>query len=94
MIIAVDFDGTLCINGKPNINLIRSLMQRQRMGDEIILWTCREGKPLIEAVSFLRKYGFMPKFVNCNTRTAIKKIGHDSRKVYADVYLDDKNCRL
>ena len=94
MIIAVDFDGTLCLDGKPNITLIRSLMQRQKMRDEIVLWTCREGKTLMEAVSFLRKYGFVPNSVNCNTRTAIQKMGHDSRKVYADVYLDDKNCRL
>ena len=94
MIIAVDFDGTLCIDGKPNINLIRSLIQQQKMGDQVILWTCREGKSLMEAVSFLRKYGFMPNSVNNNIPAAIKMMGHDSRKVYADVYLDDKNYRL
>lgn len=94
MIIAVDFDGTLCIEGKPNVELIRSLIQHQAKGNQIILWTCREGKSLMDAVSFLRKYGFHPNCVNQNTPSAIRMMGHDSRKVYADVYLDDKNYRL
>ena len=90
----MDYDGTLYIDGKPNINLIRTLIQRQKYGDEIILWTCREGNSLREAVTYLRKYGFIPNCINCNTPTAIRIMGHDSRKVYADVYLDDKNYRL
>lgn len=91
MIYAVDFDGTLCIDGRPNERLIRFLQIRQRMGDTVILWTCRDGKRLTEAVAFLHNNGFVPNLVNVNSPAAIRMLGHDPRKVYADVYIDDKN---
>ncbi len=94
MIIAVDFDGTLMIDKKPNIPLIRGLKARQRNGDTVILWTCREGKSLAEAVRFLRSCGFIPNYVNQNAPQAVQMLGHDSRKVFADVYIDDKGSRL
>jgi len=94
MIIAVDFDGTLCIDKKPNLNLIHSLIKQQRNGNQVILWTCREGKSLKEAVDFLRNHGFIPTYINQNVPVAIRMMKHDSRKVYADVYIDDKNIRL
>lgn len=54
-IIAVDFDGTLCHGnwpdiGEPNIRLINKLLKLQRKGYKIILWTCREGEPLHQAI--------------------------------------------
>ena len=91
MIIAVDFDGTLMIKGQPNLSLIGMLKANQNRGNVIILWTCREGKSLREALMFLNKHGFRPNYVNCNCPQGIKKMGHDSRKVYADLYIDDKN---
>lgn len=60
------------------------------MGDTVILWTCREGRRLAEAVAFLRNNGLVPNFVNANCPQGIRRMGHDSRKVYADVYIDDK----
>lgn len=93
MIIAVDFDGTLQIGNKANATLINSLKTSQRQGNTIILWTCREGKRLQEAVAFLNQNGFMPNYINCNSIEGIKMMGHDSRKVYADIYIDDKNAR-
>ncbi len=55
VIIAVDFDGTLCHGnwpdiGEPNIRLINKLLKLQRKGYKIILWTCREGEPLHQAI--------------------------------------------
>jgi hydroxymethylpyrimidine pyrophosphatase-like HAD family hydrolase len=90
MIIAVDFDGTLQINKKPNLQLMAKLKSAQRRGGIVILWTCREGKSLREAVEFLYNNGFSPNYINCNCPQALKKMGHDSRKIYADVYIDDK----
>ena len=54
MIIAVDFDGTLCFDewpgiGAPNNALIKFLKERKLRGDQLILWTCRSGKELEEA---------------------------------------------
>lgn len=98
MIIAVDFDGCLAkkVNGKlvPNRGLITSLKQRQASGAVVILWTCREGRTLNEALAFLRTCGFVPNFVNRNCPEGIRKLGHDSRKVYADLYLDDKGVKI
>ena len=92
MIIAVDFDGTLQLPDKaPNLRLISSLVNAQRKGNTVILWTCREGKTLIEALEFLRAYGFIPNLVNQNAPQTVKMLGQDPRKVYADIYIDDKN---
>ena len=92
MIIAVDFDGTLQdAKQSPNYALIKRLKYSQSQGNTVILWTCREGKTLLDALAFLKVYGFRLNFVNCNCPEGIKKLGHDSRKVYADVYIDDKS---
>lgn len=92
MIIAVDFDGTLQLkDGSANTTLINRLKSNQARKDIVILWTCREGKTLIEALTFLKMNGFVPNLVNCNHIDSIRMLGHDSRKIYADVYIDDKN---
>ena len=59
MIIAVDFDGTLCMDaypaiGEPNSRLIRLLRKKQELGDRLILWTCRADEKLEEALSWSR----------------------------------------
>lgn len=94
MIIAVDFDGTLQFaDGKPNQELISRLIAEQKRGNIVILWSCREGKRLQEALFFLQKNGFRPNLVNQNSPQAIAMLGHDPRKIYADVYIDDKGIR-
>ena len=90
MIIAVDYDGTLVTRGVPNRALISQLRHRQKTGDIVILWTCRERKSLQEAVAELRGFGLIPNYINCNCPQAIRMLGHDPRKIYADVYIDDK----
>ena len=91
MIIAVDFDGTLKVQGKPNMKLINCLREHQARGDTISLWSCREGTRLKEAVVYLQKHGLFPNLVNRNHPDAIRMMGHDSRKIYADLYIDNKN---
>ena len=94
MIIAVDFDGTLQFaDGRPNQELIARLNTEQRKRNTVILWTCREGKRLQEALFFLQKNGFRPNLVNQNSPQAIKMLGRDPRKIYADIYIDDKGIR-
>ena len=58
-IIAVDFDGTLCLNnypeiGKPIMPNIRKVKQFQREGCILILWTCRRGKELAEVIEWCK----------------------------------------
>lgn len=90
MIIAVDFDGTLEIKGKPNHELIQNLIIAQRKGNIVILWTCRQGKSLMDAVRFLNKEGFSPNLINENAPEAIRMLRGNPRKIYADIYIDDK----
>lgn len=94
MIIAVDFDGTLCTNqypqiGAPNKKLFQILINKQKAGDVIILNTCRHGVLLEQAINFCNTNKLNFDYVNCNTEAGIEKYG-DCRKIGADVYIDDK----
>lgn len=96
-IIAVDFDGTLCSDcypqmGIPNLHLIQMLKTLQKEGCQIILWSCRCGERLEEAVRWCRQFGLIFDRINENVEEIIEKYGSDSRKIYADVYIDDKAC--
>lgn len=93
MIIAVDYDGTLERNGMMNRALISRLKAAQRNGDAVILWTCREGKSLMDALRALKSSGFVPNAVNENAPEGIRRLGYNSRKILADVYIDDKAAR-
>lgn len=93
MIIAVDYDGTLEISGEMNLFLINRLKSQQKKGVIVILWTCRDGKRLVEALNNLRSAGFSPNLVNENAPQSIKQLGYNPRKVLADIYIDDKNAQ-
>lgn len=95
MIIAVDFDGTLCENkypqiGEPNELLIALILNRQKNGDKFILWTCRQGRYLSEAVRWCEERHLYFDAINKNLSERISSFGSDSRKVSADEYWDDK----
>jgi len=94
-IFAVDFDGTLSFGkwpetGKPNRDLFDYLIQQKTEGARIILFTCRTRDRLTEAVEYCRKYGLEFDAVNENLPELIELYGEDTRKIEADVYIDDK----
>lgn len=96
-IIAVDFDGTLCSEcypgiGIPNLPLIYLLIRLRQQGKKVILWTCRCGEPLEEAKEWCRALGLEFDAVNENVAETFEKYGTESRKISADVYIDDKAC--
>lgn len=96
MIIAVDFDGTLCQNrwpriGKANQPVIDWLIIQHQKGIKLILWTMREGKLLDEAVEWCRSHGLTFDSANDNLAEVKARYGNNPRKVYADYYLDDHN---
>lgn len=95
VIYAVDFDGTLCESiypgiGEPNTELICHLIKRKSQGNKIILWTCREGQRLREAVEWCKSYGLEFDAVNENLPEMILWHGNDCRKIFYDVLIDDK----
>lgn len=96
---AVDFDGTLNLAdkypslGEPNTELFDFLKQRKQFGDKIILYTCREGKLLEDAVRYCRIQGMEFDAINDNIRENVLRWGN-SRKIFADYYIDDKNMEF
>ena len=96
MILAVDFDGTLCADsypeiGKANAELIEELKRRQSRGDKLILWTCRAEHFLDDAVVWCKNHGLYFDAVNDNVPETVELWGHDSRKISADIYIDDRS---
>ena len=93
-VIACDFDGTLVSNawpeiGTPNHEVIKAMIQEREIGNKVILWTCREGKMLRDAVEFCADHGLYFDAVNKNLPERIAKHGTDPRKIGADEYIDD-----
>lgn len=94
-IYAIDFDGTLCVEdfpriGEPKLLVIAYVKQLKAQGHKLILWTCRGGRYLQEAVDFCASHGIIFDAVNENLPERVAMYDHDSRKIGADVYIDDK----
>jgi hypothetical protein len=98
-IMAIDFDGTLVEEGEPYPNFgevipysIRCLRWLQNHGVKLILWTCREGKALEKALAMFDSINFTFNAVNDNINDpAISNITFTCRKIYADVYIDNRS---
>ena len=60
------------------------------MGHTIIIATCREGDFQEEAKEALDMEGVHYDYFNENCPERIKKYGWDSRKIGADIYIEDK----
>jgi len=102
--IAVDFDMTLsmnegnfpeCANPSEGFEVLKEF---QNLGGKVILWTCREEEPLQMAIDFCKKQGLEFDAINEQLPEQIqigKMHGHKctSRKLFADLYIDDKDPR-
>lgn len=102
MILAVDYDCTIvdgCFPaaGVPKEGAVAVLRALVARGDKLILWTCREDHPkhigkryLTDAVNVCARHGIELHSVN---ETRIEDEFRDAvgRKVYADMYIDDRN---
>lgn len=98
MIFATDFDGTLCENkfpdiGKPNIKLINYLIAERKSGNEVILYTMREGYILDKAIEWCKNYGLKFDSVNDNIPRMKEFYKNNPRKIFANVYIDDHNLK-
>jgi len=96
MKIAVDFDGTIVEHrfpaiGDPRPMAFDVLKALQKEGHSLILWSNREGKRLEEAVEFCRQRGLEFYSVNSDYPHESWSGSGVSRKLIADVYIDDKN---
>ena len=94
-VVAVDFDGTLAVTQFPEIikpipEMIRVCRKKKENGDILILWTCRAGKDLEDAVEWCRGQGLVFDHVNENVPEHVEFFGNDSRKIWAHEYIEDK----
>lgn len=96
MVIAVDFDGTIVEHRYPEIGreipfAIETLKKLIEDRHRLVLWTVREGKLLDEAVEYCRKRGVEFYAVNGNYQEEKHGNSDFTRKINADVFIDDKN---
>ncbi len=96
MIIAVDFDGTIVKHKYPEIGepipfAIETLLRLQEKGHKLILWSVREGELLDDAVAYCRAKGL--EFYAVNRNYPEEETDHKaySRKLQADMFIDDRN---
>jgi hypothetical protein len=97
MTIAVDFDGTIVEHRYPQIGeeipfAIETLKMLIKDRHRLILWSVREGELLDEAVEWCRQRGVEFYAVNRDYPEEEKeKNNHFSRKLKADLFIDDRN---
>lgn len=95
MIIAVDFDGTIVEHRYPEIgkpipfafDVLRRLIDEGQ--HTLILWSVREDELLEEAVQFCADNGV--RFYAANKNYPEEKVEEASRKLNADIFIDDRN---
>ena len=96
MIIAVDFDGTIVEHRYPRIGeeipfAIDTLKLLQQEKHRWILWSVREGTLLEEAVEWCKARGLEFYAVNKDYPEEQKSHQGFSRKLKADLFIDDRN---
>ena len=94
MVIAVDFDGTIVEHEYPKIGraipfAIETLLQLQKEGHILLMWTVRDGDLLQEAVNYCEKKG--RKFYAANKNHPDEDVSTASRKLNAEMFIDDRN---
>ena len=98
-ILAIDFDGTIrkCKRATdkgyelmPHCRevLTKLFFEEYRM----ILWTCRSKAWLEDVIAFLQKEDILDLF-ECINENVKELVWWDTRKIYADAYIDDLNLQ-
>ena len=96
MTIAVDFDGTIVENRYPEIGdermfateTLKMLIQDRH---RLILWTCREGRLLDDAINWCKERGVEFWAINKDfPEENVTKNQQFSRKIKADLFIDDR----
>lgn len=93
--IAIDFDGCLCDNaypaiGAPHWGVIARAKMEQEAGAGLILWTCREGQLLQEAVAACESWGLHFDAINESLPSWIAAFNNAPPQGGASEYWDDR----
>lgn len=90
--------------GKPRTWMIEKAIEWRKRGHKVILWTCREdvlptdyspywpvGNYLTDAIEWCKEQGLEFDAHNQNIEELVNPKAKLSRKILADVYIDDKS---
>lgn len=96
MIIAIDFDGTIVRDMYPGIGIMQPYAKQvinriHAEGHYIIIWSCRTGNMLLDAVNYLLASGICFDRVNDHEPDNASRYDGVGKKIHADIYIDDKN---
>jgi hydroxymethylpyrimidine pyrophosphatase-like HAD family hydrolase len=91
----IDFDGTIAYDAYPKIGGLipgakETMKQIKKLGGTIIIWTCRNNEAAIEARKFLEDNDIPFDYFNESIPEHINEYNGDTRKVFADCYIDDR----
>lgn len=94
-VLAIDFDDTIAVQGYPECGKLikgakKVINKLYDEGHHIIIWTCRMEEPAAKAIEFLKKNGIKYHTFNDHAAYIKEHYGNDTRKIFADVYIDDK----
>lgn len=96
MLLAIDFDGTICKKAWPDIGepvpgAIAAVKALALDGHKLLLWTCRQDKNLMAARLWLNEHGIGHLFLafNENDPERTSQYNNDSRKLGFDLCIDD-----
>jgi predicted mannosyl-3-phosphoglycerate phosphatase (HAD superfamily) len=96
LVIAIDFDGTIVEESYPQLGKLRKGAKKyiNKLYDDghiIIINTCRSGVHQNAAFKMLIGLDVSFDLMNENHPSVIAQYHNDSRKISADLYIDDKN---
>lgn len=94
--LAIDFDGTVVDDAYPGVGAAKifafeTLLKLQSEGYRLILWTYRSGQALQDAIDFCKKNGLEFYAVNSSFEGEVFDSETQSRKIDADLFIDDRN---
>jgi hypothetical protein len=94
-VLSIDFDETIVNSNYPVIHSLKENAKEyiNRLYDEgyyIIIWTCRSKDEKQNAANFLRKEGVKFHCINKHHPYFLKLFKGNTRKILADLYIDDK----
>jgi len=98
-ILAIDFDGTIrkakraTDKGYELMPHCKQVLEQLWIEDfRLILWTCRSFDMLEDVIIFLKKHNIL-KYFECINENVIDIVWWNTRKIYADRYIDDLNLQ-
>ena len=100
IILAIDFDHTISKTNWPTILGLRSgakyfINKLYNSGKYyIIIWTCRNDEHEADAFVFLQNNGVNFHSINRQHPHLVEYFQNDTRKISADIYIDDKGLWL